>query len=182
MRVFGIDPGSHAPGWGLVEREAGRLLHRAHGTVRQTRGAPLAERLGVLQIELGALIEEHRPDCVAVEQVFLAAGASPRSALVLGQARGVGMAAAAARKLPVHEYNARTIKLAVTGHGGAVKREVQTMVRRLLSLDRVPPQDAADALAVAVCHAQSSGLPPGARSGGRRRTTRRAARFVVRRA
>jgi len=182
MRILGIDPGSHATGWGLIEREAGRLVHRAHGTVRQVRGAPLAERLGVIQIELGALIEEHGPDCVAVEQVFLAAGASPRSALILGQARGVAMAAAAARKIAVHEYNARTIKLAVTGHGGAVKRDVQMMVRQLLGLDRVPPQDAADALAVAVCHAQSAGLPPGARSGGRRRSTRRAARFVVRRA
>jgi crossover junction endodeoxyribonuclease RuvC len=117
-----------------------------------------------------------------VEQVFLAVGVSPRSALVLGQARGVALAAASARKIPVHEYNTRTIKLAVTGHGGAVKRDVQVMVRQLLGLERVPPQDAADALAAAVCHAQAGRLPPGARSGGRRRSARRTARFVVRRA
>jgi crossover junction endodeoxyribonuclease RuvC len=182
MRVLGIDPGSQATGWGLLEREAGRLRHCEHGTVRPRRGACLAERLGVLQIALAELLETHRPDCVVVEQVFLATGASPRSALVLGQARGVALAVAAVREVPVHEYTARTIKLAVTGHGGAAKREVQTMVRELLVLDRVPPQDAADALAAAVCHAQASRLPPGVRGGGRRRAARRTPRFVMRRA
>lgn len=181
MRVLGIDPGSHATGWGLIEREAGRLRHCEHGTLRPTRGASLAERLGVLQTALAGLLEAHRPDCVAVEQVFLAERASPRSALILGQARGVALAVAAVRQLPIHEYSARTIKLAVTGHGGAAKREVQSMVKRLLVLDRVPPQDAADALAAAVCHAQASGLPAGARTGRRRPSARRTPRFVVRR-
>jgi len=181
MRVLGIDPGSHATGWGLVEREAGRLRHCEHGTVRPTRGAPLAERLGSLHIALGGLLEAHRPDCVVVEQVFLASGVSPRSALILGQARGVALAVAAARELPVHEYTARTIKLAVTGNGGAAKREVQKMVKQLLVLERVPPQDAADALAAAVCHARAAGLPAGTRPSPRRRSARRTPRFVVRR-
>jgi crossover junction endodeoxyribonuclease RuvC len=182
MRVLGIDPGSHVTGWGLVERQAGRLLHRDHGTVRPARGAVLAQRLSVLQAALGTVIESYEPDCVVVEQVFLAAGASPRSALILGQARGIALAAAAIRGVPVHEYTARSIKLAVAGHGGAAKRDVQSMVRQLLGLEKVPPQDAADALAAAICHSQASGLPAGARSGRRRGSGRRAARFVLRRA
>ena len=181
MRVLGIDPGSQVTGWGLVERSAGRLLHCEHGTVRPQRGAPLAERLGALQTRLGELIAHHEPDCVAVEQVFLASGVSPRSALVLGQARGVALAVAAAHRIAVHEYTARSIKLAVTGHGGAAKREVQTMIRQLLALGRVPPQDAADALAAAICHARAAGLPAGARAGRRRSSARRTPRFVVRR-
>jgi crossover junction endodeoxyribonuclease RuvC len=123
------------------------------------------------------VIRDHAPDGAVVEEVFVAASA--RSALVLGGARGVALAAAAAAGLPVFEYGPRAIKLAVAGSGAAAKPEIQRMVRALLRLEAVPAADAADALAAAICHVRGAGLPAGARgrrAGGRRR----AARFVVR--
>jgi crossover junction endodeoxyribonuclease RuvC len=180
MRILGIDPGSHATGYGLIECDAGRVHHVEHGTLRLARGAPLAERLGRLQAALGELVGRAAPDAVAVEEVFVSA--SPRSALVLGQARGIALAAAGSAGLSVHEYTAQTIKLAVTGTGAAGKAEVQRMVQALLALERRPPQDAADALAVALCHGRARRLPAGAGRGrGRgRRGGSRAGRFVVR--
>ena len=143
----------------------------AHGTLRPPRGRPLPDRLAFLYAELVALLAERRPEAVAVERVFVAA--SPRAALVLGHARGVVLAAAAAAGLRVSEYAPAEVKLAATGSGAADKPQVQAMVQRLLALEKAPPRDAADALAVALCHAQAGPLaallgPRATRRGARR--------------
>jgi crossover junction endodeoxyribonuclease RuvC len=156
MRILGIDPGSMATGFGVVDASGDLLVHVAHGTVRPRRDGPLALRLQCLYAAVSEVIEEHRPDAAVVEQVFVAA--SPRAALVLGQARGVVLAALAAGGLAVSEYSACQIKQGVTGSGRAGKRQVQTMVRRLLGLERTPARDASDALAAAIRHAHASRL------------------------
>jgi crossover junction endodeoxyribonuclease RuvC len=151
MRILGIDPGSAATGYGVVEMvegQGGRLVHVAHGTLRPPRTAPLAARLAAIHRGVGEIVAAHEPDRVVVEQVLMAR--NPRSALVLGAARGVALAAAAGAGLPVDEVGPRQIKLAVVGSGAAVKSQVQAMVQRLLSLERPPAQDAADALAAAI--------------------------------
>jgi len=185
MRVLGIDPGSAATGFGVVERAGSALAHRAHGTLRPRRGVPLAARLATILDGLSEVIEAHAPDVVVIERVFVAASA--RSALVLGQARGVAMASAAARGLPVVEYAPAQIKQAVVGTGDASKRQVQAMVRSLLALPALPPLDAADALAAAICHAHAGRLATllGAEAAGARRGRGRGRRggrgYVVRR-
>ena len=156
MRVLGIDPGSAVTGFGVVSREDGCLVHVAHGTVRPPRQASLAVRLDHLYCGVQEVIALHAPDVAAVEQVFVAA--SPRSALVLGQARGAVLAALAGVGLIVSEYSATQTKQAVTGSGRAAKRQVQAMVRRLLELQQLPGADASDALAAAICHIQSAPL------------------------
>lgn len=181
LRILGIDPGSAVTGYGILERDASGLRHVAHGTLRP-RGGTLASRLGQLHRDVAEIIARHQPDVAAVEQVFVAASA--RSALVLGQARGAVLAALAGGDLPVSEYAAAQTKQAVTGSGRASKRQVQTMVQRLLALEGRPATDACDALAAAICHAQASRLawaaaplrPRRRRRGGsaRRPTVRRA--------
>jgi crossover junction endodeoxyribonuclease RuvC len=172
MRILGIDPGSNATGYGLVDRSARRLVHVAHGIVRPPRGAPLATRLAHIHHGLVEVIREFQPDVAVVEKVFLAA--NPRSALVLAQARGAALAALAGAGIEVGELAAREVKKAVTGSGAAGKLPIQVMVTKLLGLDAKPPSDAADALAVAICQAhigRLSGLP--VRSSRRRRTRAR---------
>jgi crossover junction endodeoxyribonuclease RuvC len=156
MRILGIDPGSTVTGFGVVERVNGVIVHVAHGTVRPKRGAPLEQRLAQIHREVGVVAVEHAPDLAVVEKVFLAA--NPRSALVLGQARGAALAALASAGLEVHELAAREVKKAVVGTGTADKDQVQAMVMRLLKLESRPPTDAADALAVALCQAQMGRL------------------------
>jgi crossover junction endodeoxyribonuclease RuvC len=151
VRILGIDPGSAVTGFGVVDRVDGELVHVAHGTVRPPRSAPLAARLDFIYREVGEVIRHYRPDVAVFEQVF--AAASARAALVLGQARGVVLAALAAGEVSVSEYAATRVKQAVTGSGRAPKRQVQNMVRRLLALDCSPALDASDALAAAICHA-----------------------------
>ena len=183
MRILGIDPGSLATGYGVIEQRGGRLLHLAHGILRPPRGEALAARLAAIHRGVVEVIETHAPELVAVEQVFVAA--SPRSALVLGQARGVALAAAASAGLRVEEVGAREVKLAVVGTGVAAKRQVQAMVRQLLTLPAAPPQDASDALAVAICRAHRGALGALARGASPRRGAARgrprAGGFVVRR-
>ncbi|NNL66616.1 MAG: crossover junction endodeoxyribonuclease RuvC, partial [Myxococcales bacterium] len=142
---MGIDPGSTATGFGVVERHGPELRHVAHGTLRPGRGVALPERLAALLSGLCEVIEEHAPGVVVVERVFVAKSA--RSALVLGQARGVALAAAASRALAVREYAPSQIKQAVVGTGSASKPQVQAMVTTLLGLAQEPARDAADALA-----------------------------------
>ena len=154
MRILGIDPGSQATGYGVIERDGAQLRHVAHGTLRP-RGDSPELRLHHLYRMLCEVIVHHEPDTVAVERVFVAQ--SPRSALVLGQARGVALAALGSRALPVVEYSPAEVKQAVTGSGRADKRQVALMVRRLLGLGEVP-HDAADALAAAIGHAQAGAL------------------------
>jgi crossover junction endodeoxyribonuclease RuvC len=180
MRILGIDPGSSVTGYGVVERRAGEVLHVAHGTLRARRGAALAVRLAAIQSGLAAVIAEQRPDVAVVESVFVAESA--RAALVLGQARGAALAAVGAAGVPVEELSAQAIKCAVVGSGRAEKGQVQAMVRRLLALEDAPAQDAADALAAALCRAHQgrlAGLP--SRRATRPQRGRRAAGFVLRR-
>ncbi len=182
MRILGIDPGSNATGYGVIERREGRVVHVAHGVLRLGRADGMERRLAQLHAELLAVIEAHQPDAAVVERAFV--GTSARSALVLGQARGVALAAVASRGVSVHELSPREIKKAVVGTGNAEKRQVQFMVARLLELEGRPAADAADALAAAICHVNSAklrGLDLTRNTSGRRRRAR-APSFVVRRA
>ena len=161
VRVIGIDPGSRITGYGVIEVLPGGLAYLASGCIRTGRG-PFAERLAEIYQGVDALIGEHGPETMAIEEVFLAR--NPDSALKLGQARGVAIAAGVAHGLPVHEYAARKVKLGVVGTGRATKAQVQHMVRVLLNLPGEPQADAADALASAICHVNTVGLdryPPG---------------------
>lgn len=151
MRVLGIDPGSIRLGYGVVEKgRGGSLLHVSAGVVALDPALPFSERLFIISTRLNAIIEEFKPDSVAVESIFFAKNV--RSAVILGHVRGVALLAAASSGLPVYEYSPRTIKLAAVGFGGAVKGQVQRMVKLLLKTAEEPPSDAADALAVAICH------------------------------
>jgi crossover junction endodeoxyribonuclease RuvC len=155
MRVFGIDCGTEFTGYGVVEMDqearTPRLIHCAAGTIRLNKKEKTPQRLAQVYAELIAMMTLHAPDCVAIEEVFFSANA--KSALKLGQVRGVAMLAAATCNLPVSEYAPLTIKSSVTGYGLAAKEQVQFMVTRLLSLDCAPESpDAADALAIAICH------------------------------
>jgi crossover junction endodeoxyribonuclease RuvC len=152
MRVLGVDCGTECTGYGVVELCAdGALLCRTFGAIRLPPRQPMAERLAAISSRLGAIIAEHQPDNVAIEDVFYAANA--KSAIKLGQVRGVAMLAASSVGLSVAEYAPLAIKSAVVGYGRAEKHQVQQMVMRLLRLEQVPePADAADALAIAICH------------------------------
>lgn len=155
MRVFGIDCGTECTGYGIVEcdetaREPKLVALGANG-IRLSKKDSMPQRLALVYAELTALIEAHRPDIIAIEEVFYSVNA--KSALKLGQVRGVALLAAANAGLPVAEYAPLTIKSTVTGYGLAQKEQVQFMVTRLLNLASIPePADAADALAIAICH------------------------------
>jgi crossover junction endodeoxyribonuclease RuvC len=157
MRVLGIDCGGACTGYGMVEMDSGGgLVYLTCGAIRLSPREPLARRLSQIYDGLGALIVEHRPDEVAIEGIFYALNV--KSALLLGQVRGVAMLAAAAAGLEVAEYSPLTIKSSVVGYGRAEKRQVQHMVTRLLSLAEAPePMDASDALAIAICHLHTAG-------------------------
>lgn len=176
MRILGVDPGSHATGFGSIERVAGRLVHRLHGVLRPPPSAALADRLRYLHAELLAITRAEAPEVVVVERVFLAA--NPHSALVLGQARGAILASLGEAGVTVVELSARQVKKSVTGTGGAAKDQVQTMVARLLGLAELPPADAADALALALTHAQAGPLA-GLALPSRRRSSRQAMTRLV---
>jgi crossover junction endodeoxyribonuclease RuvC len=159
MRVFGIDCGTNCTGYGVVDLQSGRhethLIAVAAGGLKLAKDQPLPVRLAYIFAELSTLLELHRPDVVAVEEVFYSVNA--KSALKLGHVRGVALLAAAMLGLPVAEYSPLTIKSAVVGYGLAQKEQVQFMVARLLRLDRAPePADAADALAIAICHVHTA--------------------------
>ena len=151
MRILGLDPGLGTTGWGLIEAEGNRLRHLANGQLKTDTGAQLPYRLGHLADQLEALLAEHRPDCAAVEEVFV--NKNPQSTLKLGQARGVVIMTAARAGLEVGEYAARLVKKAVVGNGNAEKLQVHAMVSRLLPGAKIAGPDAADALAVAITHA-----------------------------
>ena len=160
MRVLGIDCGTEYTGYGIVElladerdngRNNNRLVCIVCGAIKVSPRDPMPTRLSRISIGLKELISQHRPDRVAIEDVFYAANV--KSALKLGQVRGVAMLAAASAGLEVAEYSPLSIKSAVVGYGRAEKHQVQQMVMRLLNLDQIPePADAADALAIAICH------------------------------
>lgn len=156
MRVLGIDCGTEYTGFGVVELSLdGQLICLTCGAVKLSPREPLPLRLATIFERLGAIIQEHRPDNVAIEDIFYALNV--KSALKLGQVRGVAMLAASTAGLAVTEYAPLTIKSAVVGYGRAEKQQVQHMVTRLLNLAEVPePPDAADALAIAICHLHTS--------------------------
>ena len=180
MRVFGIDCGSETTGFGVVQtvQSSGRaaLAHQltpiAFGGISPPKKLTLPERLAFVHARLAALLDEHQPDIVSVEEVFYSVNA--KSALKLGHVRGIALLAIANAGLPLAEYAPLTIKSTVTGYGLAQKEQVQFMVARLLDLDQPPqPADAADALAIAICHihhAQPLAAQPPAHA---RRTPRR---------
>ena len=150
MRLIGLDPGLRLTGWGVIDVEGNRLRHVAHGVVSVPADGTLADRLRRLFEGVAVVLQDHRPVEAAVEETFV--NVNPASTLKLGQARGVVMLAPARAGLPVFEYAANLVKKSVTGVGHADKRQVAMMVGRLLpGIDAI--SDAADALAVAVCHA-----------------------------
>jgi len=157
MRVLGIDCGGAYTGYGVVEMDSGGgLVCLTCGAIKLSPRDPLPQRLSRIYAGLGALIVEHRPDEVAIEGIFYALNV--KSALLLGQVRGVAMLAAAAAGLDVTEYSPLTIKASVVGYGRAEKQQVQDMVTRLLNLAEAPePMDASDALAIAICHLHTAG-------------------------
>jgi crossover junction endodeoxyribonuclease RuvC len=158
VRIFGIDPGSERTGYGCVESDGRRHVLLACGAVAAPPGDTFPNRLARIHSELSALLTSYRPDCVAIENLFHAANV--RSALKLGHARGVAMLAAVEAGCDVVEYTPAEIKRAVVGYGRAEKQQVGQMVKLLLGLKAAPsPHDAADALAVAICHLHS--MPPG---------------------
>jgi crossover junction endodeoxyribonuclease RuvC len=155
-RILGLDPGSLRTGFGVIDCAGGTLTIVAQGCIA-TSGGPLADRLRIIHSKVAELIQLHNPQEIAVERVFLSKNAD--SALKLGQARGAALAAVPAA-LGVHEYAPRAIKLAVVGVGGAEKTQVAHMVKQLLRVNLKLAADAADALAIAICHAHTRRLEP----------------------
>jgi crossover junction endodeoxyribonuclease RuvC len=154
VRIFGIDPGSERTGYGCVESDGSRHRIVLCGAIRTLALASFPEKLLQIHDQLAALLLDCRPDCVAIENLFFATNV--RSALKLGHARGVAMLAAVRTGMPVFEYTPAEVKRAVVGYGRAEKHQVQQMVKAILHLAAPPaPHDAADALAVALCHAHS---------------------------
>ena len=151
VRLLGIDPGLRFTGWGLIEAEGNRLRHIADGVIPTDAEQSVPERLRVLHDALAALLAVHRPAEAAIEQTYV--NRNGAATLKLGYARGVALLAPALAGIPIAEYGAMAVKLAVVGTGGAAKEQVQMMVRRLLPGAAIRRADAADALAVAICHA-----------------------------
>ncbi|HVM31457.1 MAG TPA: crossover junction endodeoxyribonuclease RuvC [Candidatus Limnocylindrales bacterium] len=158
MIVLGVDPGTAATGYGIVERSGNRLRMIDFGCLETTPAQQLAERLMEIHRAMTELIDEHRPQLLGVERLFF--NRNVQTAFAVGQARGVVLLAAAQAGLPVFEYGPHEVKMAVTGYGRADKGQVQRMVQAVLGMDALPrPDDAADALAVAICTAHSQRVP-----------------------
>jgi len=183
IKILGIDPGSVRTGYGLLETDGVRSFHVTHGYWSLSEdhdSGDFSLRLGRLHNYLSQLLVLHQPDEIAVEKVFL--GNNAAAALKLGQARGAAIGMVVSQSLPVFEYAPRTIKQAVVGSGAASKQQVSRMMETLLELSQTPQSDAADALAVALCHSHSRGIHSAspavaagrARSSGRRRAAGRA--------
>ena len=156
MRILGLDPGSRVTGFGVIDIGPGQQSYVASGCIRVGDGA-LAGRLLSIYREVSELVGSYRPGEIAVERVFM--HRNPDSALKLGQARGAALCGACQAGAPAFEYAPRAVKQAVTGHGAADKLQVQHMIRRLLNVQGRIGSDAADALAIALCHAQHRGRP-----------------------
>ena len=152
IRILGIDPGSRRTGYGVIDMAGANMNYVTSGIIRMSKGT-LPERLQIIFDGLSQLIQEYKPQVMAIEEVFLAR--NPSAALKLGQARGAAILSGTNAQLPVSEYAAKSIKLAVVGTGAADKKQVQMMVTSLLKLPAEPSEDAADALAVAICHGHS---------------------------
>lgn len=164
MRILGIDPGSRITGFGVIDVPGPqRMVYVASGVIKTAQGSgaaavagSLADRIGEIVRGIAEIANTYAPDVAAIEQVFV--NVNPAATLMLGQARGAAIAALVLADLPVHEYTALQIKKSVVGHGKAAKEQVQSMVMRLLQLSAMPSADAADALACAMCHAQTAAM------------------------
>jgi crossover junction endodeoxyribonuclease RuvC len=155
--VLGIDPGISNTGYGVVERRGSNLLALDGGVIVTHKDTPLERRLATIADRIGALIDKHRPDAMAVESIYF--GKNVETAFLVGQARGAVVCEAGRRELPVSSYTPQQIKLAVCGSGGADKQQVQRMVGALLDLTGpAPPDHATDALAAGICHANAAPL------------------------
>jgi crossover junction endodeoxyribonuclease RuvC len=153
--ILGIDPGTAITGYGLVREDKDRLVLVDYGAVTTPSSQPLATRLQTIYQGLSEVIRQHQPTAAAVEELFFSRNV--RTALSVGHARGVALLALADAGLPIYEYKPLEVKQAIAGYGGADKHQVQEMVRMLLNLEHAPhPDDAADAVAVAVCHIHSA--------------------------
>ena len=166
MRILGIDPGSRITGYGIIDVEGNRLRHVDNGIIKTRSSEALPLRLKTIYDGLTAVLKEYAPEAVAVEQVFMSK--NPKAALTLGHARAAAVLAAVNLNLDAHEYSALQVKSAVVGYGHAGKPQVQHMVKVLLNLPEVAQEDAADALAVAICHANSRTLKQAISNSGRR--------------
>jgi len=151
LRILGIDPGSHVTGFGVIDKSGNYLRHVLHGEIKPRKDSILSEVLIYLYAQLCAVIVETNPQAVALENIFY--GKNVRSLIRQAQVRGVVIFACADKSIPVYEYSPLEIKKAVVGYGRAEKRQVQVMVKAILKLDALPPADAADALAAAICQA-----------------------------
>lgn len=156
MTVLGIDTSLRSSGYGVLRAEGSRLRALAYGFIKNAPKLPLSECLRTIHSRVEALIAEHSPDVMAIEGVIY--GKNAGTMLVLGEARGAVITAAAAASLPIYEYEPRRVKMAVCGNGMAEKLQVQRMVKTLLALDEIPQNDAADALALAIAHAHSNSI------------------------
>ncbi len=157
MRILGIDPGLRTTGFGIIDADGGALNYLVSGTIATdgVEDGALPARLKIIFDGICELVQRFKPDCAAVEIVFV--NVNPQSTLLLGQARGAALTGLVANDVPVAEYTALQIKKAIVGHGQAKKEQVQQMVSRLLRLPGLPGKDAADALGLAVCHAHAAG-------------------------
>jgi crossover junction endodeoxyribonuclease RuvC len=158
VKILGIDPGSRAAGYGIVDFSDGRFSFVCCGVIRVDTKQPFSARLLEIHQGISEVIEKHQPDLAAIEEVFMAK--NPNSALKLGHARGVLILAAMQQKISPAEYSPRQIKQAVAGYGNADKAQIQHMVKAILALAKSPSHDAADALAVAICHANHLQMSP----------------------
>lgn len=157
MRVIGFDPGTATTGYGVVEKKGSRLHHVAHGVIRTPAGEHFADRLKTIYSDVCALLEEHRPDSVAIEKLYFSKNVT--TGITVAQARGVIALAAAQFGAPIGEFSPLEVKNAVVGYGKATKNQVQQMVKVLLNLDDIPkPDDAADAIGVAICQLHAGNL------------------------
>jgi crossover junction endodeoxyribonuclease RuvC len=153
MIILGIDPGLRTTGFGVIEKQGNKLRYIASGTIKTGSESALPPRLKIIFAGIAEIVRTYNPDCAAIEKVFV--NVNPQSTLLLGQARGAAITALVGGDLDVAEYTALQVKQAVTGTGKAEKTQVQDMVARLLVLPGLPGSDAADALGVAICHANS---------------------------
>ena len=157
MIILGIDPGYAIVGIGVIEYKGGKHRYIHHCAITTPAGMPTTERLQIIFREMNFLLDEYKPDAVAIEELFF--NSNQKTAINVAQARGVLLVSVTNRDIPIYEYTPLQVKQSITGYGRADKKQIQTMVKMLLHLNVIPkPDDAADALAIAITHTQTSGL------------------------
>jgi len=153
MRILGIDPGTAIMGWGVIEQDGRKLVHIAHGAVLTKAGTPMPERLASIYTDLTEVMDIYKPEAAVIEELFFNNNA--KTAIAVGQARGVALLVAQQHKLLIYEYTPLEVKNALSGYGRAYKKQIQELVKLMLMLPVIPtPDDAADALALAITHTQ----------------------------